>query len=334
MKQYLQASRFPESDIETITPPGQPPHMRMYQPGYAHYMNTIPYLSDNDPLLDTKIAQTKATMEKIAKDLAISEWVEQGMPGKGEFNRVILALEPPMISNTEFGPKVKEGAEIVLARWGAGFSSPVHGHANGYLHEQLIFGKIKVNTYRITDYENSRVRPLSTEIITGGTFAAMYTKAQGMARIHPRTALVHNFTAIEPSASLHFLQEHTRDGRDNRYHVDHFEEHHAMGSCDFTPISAHEGMYLKVGDVALVRSGNVPEYGDHFIVVTGPSIMKEHGMRPQEFAIQGGASASAILDSAEDRLGLRLLKMNARLRDQFLDFHGIALVGNKLFISK
>lgn len=321
-QQFLTASNNPVDDIELIAYPGQPIERKMYHEGYEHFFENLPVLNDADPLLTEKIGVSKTIMQFLSKALQQDAWTTSLQPLPSGFNRTILGMEAPIVGQDGH---VKEGAEIVLARWGDGHTSPVHGHAAGYLHEELIFGKMRVNTYRITDPKNRIVRPVRTDIYDKpGTIASMYTANNG----DQRSALVHNFTSIGYSGTLHYLPEHTRDGRDNGYRVEYFEKYYALQETDFTQLKAQEGLeQLRIGDVALVRSQNVPEYGDHFIVITGKPILKEHGLRPQDFAIHA-PYASYVLDKYDPIMGLRLLKLNDKAKAAFHEFHGITVENN------
>lgn len=337
MSSYLKASANPLDDINAVAYTGQDPQRRLYKSGYEDYFELLPVLADGDKFLDLKYAQTDAIMSNLAMRLRDDQWTATLKPLDGGFNRTILAIEEPRIEikqggyGYEYAQIAKEGAEIVLARWGNGFTSPVHGHGDGMLYEQLIFGTIRVNTYRITDPVKRVARPVETRVYKGfQNIASQYTPAQAI----KRGALVHNFTSIGYSASLHFVPEHTRDGRDNRFEVEYFEQYERMYQTDFTQLTAQQGIeQLRLGDVALVRSQNVPEYGDHWIVITGKPILKEHGYRPQDVAIHA-PGASFILDKAEPIMGLTLLKASPALKEAFHRFHGIVVEGDSVKFPK
>lgn len=326
MNQFLKASNNPLDDINAIAYEGQPIENRMYKQGYEKHFELLPVLTDDDPMLAFKIIQSKAVMNDLAVKLMLDKWTPTLKPLEGGFNRTILALEAPAISSVG---KLKEGQEIVIARWGDGKTSPVHGHADGLLYEQLLFGKMRVNTYRIVDHEKRIARPVETKIFKDFVnIASSYTRKQE----HERSALVHNFTSIGYSASLHYVPEHTRDGRDNKFTVERFEDLLIPSAFDYTQLNAQQGLeQLRIGDVALVRSENVPEYGDHFIVITGRPILKEHGLRPQDIAIHSPSEyARKTLDYFTPIMGLTLLKMSDELATEFREFHGIDLENGKI----
>lgn len=322
-KFFLQASRFPDNDLAQITYAGQDPRLRLYRKGYETFMNQMPVLSDNDPMLSAKLELTKKVMSRLADQLIEDGWVVEDASTRPEpngFTRTIIALEPPLV--TEAGT-LQEGAELVVAQWGTGFTSPVHGHTAGYLHEQILNGKVLVNTYRMITPDSPLVRPVETVIAERGVFADLYTRAVPNATFKRQT-LIHSFTALEPTASLHYLSEHTRDGRDNKFFVQYFDEAYPLTTDDVTPITSQDGLYLRTGDVALVRSENVPDYGDHYILITGHPVNKPHGLRPQDVAIAAPtATAKMILDSFQPRMGLRLLKLKPSAAAAWRQFHGV-----------
>lgn len=332
MQKYLIASSTPYEDIKRVAYEGQDPKLRMYHTGYEDRLGCIPVLDPQDRFLDGKVGFARYIMQDTAAMLQTDPYTLENLPEANGFTRTILAIESPTV---EENGAMKEGAEIVLAKWGKGKSSPVHGHAAGYLHEEILEGKMLVNTYRLIDSHSPVVRPVRTDIVGKGTFASVYT-APNPADRFKRQALIHNFTALTPAASLHFLPEHTRDGRDNRFTVEYFEEVHQLSFRDVYPITSKEGMYLQIGAVVLVRSTNVPEYGDHYIVITGAPVKKEHGMRPQDVAIQApGPLAHNLLDFYnETSPGLVLLQLHPYAAKRFLSFHGITISNKEVIFPK
>lgn len=324
MTNNLTASKNPIEDIAKITYEGQDPKRRMYQDGYESYFEQMPILDVEDPLFDVKLDLSKMVMQQLGKKLAHESWVQQTVPPDKEFYRTIVAMEPPRGTFDGW----TEGAEFVVAHWGNGFTSPVHGHAPGYMHEEVLFGKVLVNTYRMLHPWLNKVRLIKSEIVTKGTFVSEYAPENPDNKFK-RQALIHNFRSIGHTATLHYLPEHTRDGRDNRFEVEYFEELMVFEKDDLTQLTAQEGLKLKIGDVALVRSSNVPEYGDHYIVITGLPVIKEHGLRPQEIAIEA-PKADYLLNKYEPIQGLTLLKLNEEARDYFLLFHNIEIIAGKV----
>lgn len=320
---FLKPSNNPVDDINRMAYEGQPVKLRMYKEGFEQYLEAMPVLESEDEMLPQKTQQTTMVMKLLASDLATSQWAKSMRPLPGDFNRTILAVEAPVVKSDG---TLKEGTEIVLARWGDGHTSPVHGHAAGYLHEELLFGKMRVNTYRITDHQKRIARPLRTVIYDKpGTIAAMYTSKTDT----ERDALVHNFTSIGYSGSLHYLPEHTRDGRDNRFAIEEFT---GLTPEHLTQLNAQQGLeQLRIGDVAIVRSENVPEYGDHFIIVTGRPVLKPNGLRPMDEAIHA-PHYRGLLDAYKPIMGLTLLKLDDTAKTAFHIFHGIKVIGTNVIL--
>ena len=337
-----QASVTPEQDILKVAYEGQLETSRQYESGYEDLFNQLPVM-DNDNV-DLTLPLTKAVMNQLSDRLkhdvtrTHTKQKVSETPPEGEFHRTIIAMESPIEiaeAGTEPNTKVfyKEGAELVIAKWGTDFSSPVHGHSTGYMHEEVLKGKIRVNTYRIIDLKNKIVVPYKTEVIGPGVFVSGYVPHNDE-DMYKRQTLIHNFIAVEPSISLHYLPEHTRDGRDNTFTVHHYTRYLCLDNTEVERISSKDGMYLKPGEVLLVRSTNVPEYGDHFVVVTGPPIMKEHGLRIQDVSIEASANDSKFLDTLEMETGLILLKLIPATRDAFLEHHGITVENNQVSFPK
>lgn len=319
----LKASAHPSSDIELVSYAGQNPKLRQYKPGFDWYMNAMPVLSE--PLLDMKIGFTKDILEDLARNLRLEGWVEQKEMAPDTFERTILAIEPPQVTADGH---LKQGAEIVVAQWGKGFASPVHGHAPGFLLETILKGKVLVHSYRMTSPKSLTVRAVRSDIVKEGTFAALFTP-ENASHHFKRQTIIHNFVALETTSTLHFLPEHTRDGRDNGFVAEFFETVEKLMPQDVQPITSQQAHYLRNGEVVLVRSTNVPEYGDHFIVVTGPPILKEHGLRVQDVAIQA-PQAGWLLDSfSGEWKGLTLLRLTNEAAARFRTFHNIQLVNDE-----
>lgn len=305
---YRKASRNPEEDINALAYPGQPLSKRQYRTGFEAYLELLPIMHDAKHLIESK-----NVMHEVAMALKHTAWVHEYIPDN-KFERNIIALESPIVD----GNNITAGVELVVAKWGMDFASPVHGHAPGFIYENLLCGKILVNSYRLMD--NDKVRLTESNLITKpGAFVA--TWADGKGDRHERQSLIHNFISKGNSATLHYLPEHTRDGRDNTFEVEYFSD---LSDSDLTRIDSYKGMYLQRGDVALVRSENVPEYEDHFIVVTGPPIKKDHGFRIQDIAFHA-PNMKRILDSYEMMTGLTLLKLSKQKAEEFKTFHNVKL---------
>ncbi len=334
-KGFMQASNTPLQDIQLVAYSGQPENFKKYKSGFESFMNSLHILRDNDEDLQLNLQLNTLVMNHLAKELKQSNWISQDFPQGTKFDRTIIAIVPPTVTgvtNEETKMVVKENPELIVARFRKGFSTPVHGHSVGFLYENILYGKLLVNTYRLIDPVNKIVRVAETTIIKDGEFVNLYTENNPENTLKRQT-LIHNFKAIEDSASLHFIPEHTRDGRDNNFKVEYFEDvHQIIPFVNTERITSHDGMYLNKGDVVLVRSQNVPEYGDHFIIVTGSPVIKEHGLRVQDRAYSA-PNTKEVLDKVEMQMGLVLLKLNKELTKEFHKFHNIEVVNNEVIFN-
>lgn len=314
---HLIASQTPLEAIESLPRrPEQPATMREYRAGYEGYFNSLPSLHHDDPLLPLKVEIAGTVMRTLAAHLKKEDWPFE-LPEPGQFKRKILAIADP-----EYCP-LREGSEILVAQWGKGFSSPVHGHASGLLHEDILSGKILVNNYRWV--RDNVVRIVSSQMAGPGTLISSYAPPDEKG---PRMGLIHNFIAVEPSASLHYVAEHTRDGRDNRFEVEsfpiRFEHLHQIES------NIEAMRTLRIGDVCLVRSQNVAEFGDHYIVITGGLVLKPWGMRPQDVEIAAPETKPVLDRFQPSQMGLILLKLTPKATEAFHEFHGIKCEGGQV----
>lgn len=311
----MTASQSPLEAIESLPRrPDQPANMREYRAGYEGYFNSMPSLDANDPLLDLKVEIAGTVMKSLAAKLQKEHWPFD-LPEPGKFQRKILAVADP-----ECCP-LREGSEILVAQWGKGFSSPVHGHAAGLLHEDILSGKVLVNTYRWV--RDNVVRIVSSQMCGPGLLVSKFSPPNPHG---PRMGLIHNFTAVEASASLHYVAEHTRDGRDNRFEVESFPLQKEFLYQIESNIEAIRT--LRPGDVCLVRSQNVAEFGDHYIVITGGLVLKPWGMRPKDIELAAPETKPVLDQFRPSQMGLILLKLTDKATEAFHEFHGISCEGN------
>ncbi len=229
MKTMKHASE-PEQLLEKLAFENQPPSHRVWQPGFEHYLEKMPVIdaSASPESQEEAVALTRELMDQISLEVA-DRVNELNIPEvkAGEFGRVILGIEEPKGMNTETGKPIP-GTEFVLAVWGEGFTSPVHGHAPGYIHEQLVRGGFDVFLYKEVEggTEDDRlVIPHTTlKVDTPQIFYSEFVQADISKRA--RYALVHNFTATakeenadHPTLSTHYLPEHVLNGNGNRWTV-------------------------------------------------------------------------------------------------------------------
>lgn len=225
---FLTPARNPEGLLEKLAFPNQPPHQRLWQPGFEHYMERMPVIDASEPRQDEEVARTRELMDQISLEVA-ARVGELRIPriGKGEFGRLILGIEEPKGIDPETKKPIP-GTEFVLAIWGEGFTSPVHGHAPGYIHEQLVRGAFDVRLYNQipggTEDERLVVLDRELRVETPQIFYSEYVPQNLRQRV--RFALIHNFTATtpegdpeHPTLSTHYLPEHVLNGNGNRWTV-------------------------------------------------------------------------------------------------------------------
>ena len=314
--QFLKHSQRPKDVLEALATPGQPAIYRMHIPGFGHHMNRMPVIDARQEDQSEAIDLTRIVLAEMFDDVARNLGT-MGLPKieDDKFGRIILAVEDPVHgpSNELIGK-----SEIVLALWGKGFMSPCHGHAPGYINEALMTGAFDVNLYREFGDPRARMARLfkTIEQRESGIFYEEYVRDTGK---NPRSAVIHNFQATEYSTSLHYLPEHVRNGADNRFtpvmgEVREFE----LKDSEVSRVNPETVMKSEVGDVYLVRSNNVPDLGDHYIVITGGLIEKPHGKRPDDIVFSIAEGETTPLDSYAGE-PLVLLKLNDKRVHAFYD---------------
>jgi len=319
----LSASDNPIEDIQRVSYPGQPAHMHMYKPGYERYLEMMPVVVDTT---NGTIALDMAAgaFDMLADELEDKPWIHENMPKDGAFDRTIIGIEAPTMgcNGLPNGQYVqKEGKELVVARWGTGYSSPVHGHSSGLILEKLISGAMMVNTYRMVD--DYTARPQGMKLHTGLSNIVKAFNAP-MNSTHPRPHLIHNFVSLGPSVSVHYVPEHTRDGRDNTFKVEWFEQNYDLKG-HVTRLTTEQALLLQPGAVALVRSGRAKEYKDHFIVIKPGVVSQPYGVRQNHDIIPTSGHVD-ILDYYNDQ-GFVFLLLDAHATNAFMEFHDMVIEG-------
>jgi len=104
-----------------------------------------------------------------------------------------------------------------------------------------------------------------------------------------------------------------------------FDQIYDLKLSDVVPITTEQAMHLRPTDVVLVRSKSLPEIGDHFMLVTGHAVKKDHGIRPQT-AVFPATQNSILLDVFDQQCRpVVLLKLNNEATQAFLDYYKIHL---------
>lgn len=112
-----------------------------------------------------------------------------------------------------------------------------------------------------------------------------------------------------------------------------FEDAHILTPNSFVQLLGDWFLKLENGTVLLVRSKNVPDLKDHYIVVTGKPIMKDHGLRPQTLTIGASNKASAVLDQFNEHAGATVLMLTPYMQKCFLNHHNITIDGGEVKYS-
>jgi hypothetical protein len=305
---FLKPAANPLAAIELASYKGQPPSRKKWMGGYQHFFAKLPILKEGDPHLKEKLEFTIAFLQEMGKNLTKDPWIHWDTPADGEANRTIIAIEDPSTGGTKV---------LVVNKFGNGFKVPMHGHASGLFLDQMIVGKMKENHYRLMP--NGKARITVTTIAETGSTEAGYISPKEEEKQYENH--LHSLEAIGPAISFHYIAEYPKDGKGNGFPIEHFHQEYELRPEDVERIDTHQAMYLQKGDIVLVRSINVPEYGDHYIIVTGPPVKKPHGFRVQEFCMD--APNVTLLDGYELHHGVTLLKLKPKARAAFHEFHGL-----------
>lgn len=316
---FLKPSKHPISILDSVAHKGQLPSRRMYREGYEQFMALLPRLDPADDMFFYNMDVSKLAMRQLHHELLISQWVfKEDVPKEGDMNRTILAIDEDSHS------------ELVLTKWGNGFKASAHGHAAGFMYEQVLSGMFKHTTYRVVDTEKMIVRPVETKVFAAGDVMSQEYFMPHESLSHG--AIVHSVESVGFSTCVHYINQHPTDGTQNVFTPMYFDDVWEYENQDLIRISSKEAMYLRKGSVILVRSQNIPEYGDHYMIVTGAPIMKNHGLRPQEFSIE--APTNKVLSKYEPVHGLILLELQEEAREAFHQFHGISMKDGEVVFTR
>lgn len=209
------ASKTPIEDLKSLAYAGQNPNHQLYRAGYEEYFNLMPKMSDHDPFMVLKRNEMVTIFKALKAHILKDGWWKDIPLTPGDFvSRVILAMEKPYIGENG---QLYGGAEILVTRWAKGITLPIHSHAAGYMHEEMLQGKWTETEYRVAIDDRERkvktVTPISTEtFVTGDIISDTYTN-QDPNNKYP--ALIHSAVVEEETFAIHFIPSHPRDARDN-----------------------------------------------------------------------------------------------------------------------
>lgn len=325
MTTVFSASDSAIMDLHALAIQNQNPKISHYRQGYEQEFSNMPIIKSVTTNWDLQIVAE--IMHRITANLASQDWVKNNTPIKRPLLRTVIAMEKPVCT----GAALKDGAELIVVNWKAGAKTPTHGHARGYMHERLIFGKVKQGTYRIVDAEKRIARPISIELFcnTNDIIDAGFNDDHSV----QDGAFVHDFEFLEPTATLNLVPGHPKDTKGNCFTVEQFGFKHLNFQLEkLVPISLGGTLHLPPGEVILVRSATTKDLGDHFYVITERPHQKKAGMRPVGRAIQASEDFSKLLDAVEPQEGgVQILRLMPEVRDWFLEWHGIQVEKNIVF---
>jgi hypothetical protein len=302
--------------IELLAPSGQGPEKKLYRSGFEHYLARMPVLTSTDKDGAKKSKIIKSVMHELALDLR-QNISKLNLPSlrKDTITRITIGMEEPQIGKDG----IKTGAQILVLFSPKNTYNPPHGHAEGYLHDELISGSMLVNHFSKPIFKRKRVViPQLSEIYEGENIISSCWEPMVKGK-QPYSVAIHNFKAIDDTFSVHYIPFFPTDGLTNSYEVKRFEDVIGYDKSDFTQISGRQGLYSALGDVLLVRSTNVPYLGDHYITITGGLVKKSYGIRPMHNTILAGPNT--LLKEYDQDEPLVLLLMSESLKKEFNKFH-------------
>jgi|GEM_PF-4236542 hypothetical protein len=299
---YYHASTNPLLTIAAGVP-GNEAQLKLYRPGYEHYLNETPVIDGQDA--QRKRAVTLDMFSELAQTLKKQNWAKASDDMKFNLDRTTLAIDD------------MTSARYTMVRWKSGLVSQIHAHDEAYQLEALISGKILSSVFHRTDPFKNTVRYVRTDIVTEGVYTNFYhTPADGK-------MLIHSAVTLLPSTTLHFVSDvDTAKLMSSPFNLELFDDKVRLTKKDVVRISEEHAARLQIGDVVLVKSNNVPELGMHYIIIEGEPVTKPHGLRPQTITIPAGTN-QLLLDPEYRKDPLVLLKLNEPAARTFLKFHNI-----------
>lgn len=320
----LQMSVTPYEDILRVSNPVNPV-VAEFKSGYEYALNCMPdFTSSDTPPTPGLIEFAAMNMQRLSIDLMQSGWTYedvQSIPAN-TLKRVIIGIERTKTDG--------KGSEIVVGFWGRGFHAATHGHGTGYLHDILLHGKLLSSTYRFIEPESAVARIVESKIIRAGEtmLEPQYTSPNNDPK--DRSHGLHSFTVLENAASLHFVPEHPRDGRDNTFDVEYFEDVHHLQPTDVTYVRPDELQTLPLGSVVLIRNVFGSDFGDHYTVITGKPVMDR--WRVAELTGLKIEAKHVSLFNFFEGESMVVLRLSKDAEKRFLQFQGIAIANGKIYL--
>ncbi|GEM_PF-805761 len=318
--EFLRASTQPEAVLPRLLNPN-PLGFTTYRPGFEGYFERIPRMDPTRPYPTEEVEQTRRVLGELAMAvLEREDAMDLPQVEDGKFGRVVLGLEDPSEGEDRV---LVPGTEVIIALWGRGFKTPVHGHKVGYLHEALVKGSIDISMYERLRSGRLDARfalfDRTVQQREPGIFCSAFTQDVGQLE---RSAVIHNFAALEPTMTLHYLPEHIRDARGNKFEVvgKKNDREFEVDESNVQRMQLEDFIASNVGDVYLVRSPSVPQYGDHYVLIVGGIVQKPHGMRPDDVLFSAG-SGTPLKSYGKDELVI--FKLSGAARNAFYEHYAI-----------
>lgn len=279
-----------------------------FHPGYEAFFNTFPVIkADTDSAAK---GYASWIMKSLSAALSQDRKIYAHYQLPGTFSRTYIGMETRYV--TPDG--LQQGAELVIAHWGKDFETPIHDHGEGFIHEEMLSGALVETSYRQVDPGSKTVRFTDSKIFTTGTIESEYHA--------PGSIQIHSVRAVEPATSVHFFPERRQNDSNSPYILETFEEVFHLTPAYLSAISFEDYLRLQPGQVALVRSENVPYFQDHYLVVTGGVTTKPHGQRLRNITIPA-PKTTHLLDFWESHNGLTILQLSPYAQKRFHEFHNI-----------
>src|ERR1044072_2655075 len=224
MTTYLKASDTPVTDLAALAEQHNNKKVSHYRQGYEGLFDGMPKIEAVATNWNKQVVDSR--MWAITNELSHESWVKTKAPVTAPFLRTVIGMEKPICN----GVSLQGGMELIVVNWKKGVYTPTHGHPRGYMHERLIYGRVRQATYRIVDAEKRIVRPIGLDLFcnTNDVIDAGFNDDAGVRE----GAFVHDFTFLEASATLNLVPSHPKDGKSNGFTVEEFAFKHISFQLD------------------------------------------------------------------------------------------------------
>lgn len=100
---------------------------------------------------------------------------------------------------------------------------------------------------------------------------------------------------------------------------------------DVEQIDTSKAMYLRCGEVVIVRSESLPELGDHVAIITGTPVLKPHGLRPQTVQFKAPRQYTNLLSRFGYYNGVIALRLRPEKLSEFMAENSIVIKEGRVF---